>query len=204
EGLESVETQERIQGYFPGEEDQLEAPTGTVVMQARDGATLADPEVAAADDAIQADPRELDALAETETLHTHELPAGGMQQQMPEQYAAQRMPQEQIDANIAAVSPLSDDGATGTVTVTFDADGAMSVPQADKDAFTAVVDEHTGDDANIDVAYSGNVFQMSELSFVAELLGIAVAAVVLIITFGSFVAAGLPLLTGVIGVGIGI
>src|SRR5699024_9594257 len=68
----------------------------------------------------------------------------------------------------------------------------------------AVVDEHTGDDANIDVAYSGNVFQMSELSFVAELLGIAVAAVVLIITFGSFVAAGLPLLTGVIGVGIGI
>src|SRR5699024_2769880 len=47
-------------------------------------------------------------------------------------------------------------------------------------------------------------FQMSELSFVAELLGIAVAAVVLIITFGSFVAAGLPPLTGVIGVGIGI
>ena len=204
EGLESVETQERIQGYFPGEEDQLEAPTGTVVMQARDGATLADPEVAAEVDAFLADLRELDALTETETLVSPVLAAGGMQQQMTEQYAAQGMPQEQIDANIAAVSPLSDDGATGTVTVTFDADGAMSVPQADKDAFTAVVDEHTGDDANIDVAYSGNVFQMSELSFVAELLGIAVAAVVLIITFGSFVAAGLPLLTGVIGVGIGI
>ena len=204
EGLESVETQERIQGYFPGEEDQLEAPTGTVVMQARDGATLADPEVAAEVDAFLADLRELDALTETETLVSPVLAAGGMQQQMTEQYAAQGMPQEQIDANIAAVSPLSDDGATGTVTVTFDADGAMSVPQADKDAFTAVVDEHTGDDANIDVAYSGNVFQMSELSFVAELLGIAVAAVVLIISFGSFVAAGLPLLTGVIGVGIGI
>ena len=204
EGLESVETQERIQGYFPDEEDQLEAPTGTVVMQARDGATLADPEVAAEVDAFLADLRELDALTETETLVSPVLAAGGMQQQMTEQYAAQGMPQEQIDANIAAVSPLSDDGATGTVTVTFDADGAMSVPQADKDAFTAVVDEHTGDDANIDVAYSGNVFQMSELSFVAELLGIAVAAVVLIITFGSFVAAGLPLLTGVIGVGIGI
>ena len=204
EGLESVETQERIQGYFPGEEDQLEAPTGTVVMQARNGATLADPEVAAEVDAFLADLRELDALTETETLVSPVLAAGGMQQQMTEQYAAQGMPQEQIDANIAAVSPLSDDGATGTVTVTFDADGAMSVPQADKDAFTAVVDEHTGDDANIDVAYSGNVFQMSELSFVAELLGIAVAAVVLIITFGSFVAAGLPLLTGVIGVGIGI
>ena len=38
----------------------------------------------------------------------------------------------------------------------------------------------------------------------AEIIGIAIAAVVLLITFGSLVAAGLPLLTAIIGVGIGI
>ena len=38
----------------------------------------------------------------------------------------------------------------------------------------------------------------------AELIGIIVAAVVLLITFGSFVAAGMPLISAVIGVGIGI
>ena len=202
EGLESVETQERIQERFPGEGDALEAPTGTVVMQARDGAALTDPEVSAEVDAFLADLRGLDELADAEALVSPVLAAGGVAQQMNEQYAAQGMPQEQIDANIAAVSPLSEDAATGTVTVTFDADGAMDVTPEAKDAFTAVVDEH--DDNALDIAYSGNVFQMSELSFIAELLGIAVAAVVLIITFGSFVAAGLPLLTGVIGVGIGI
>ena len=35
----------------------------------------------------------------------------------------------------------------------------------------------------------------------SELVGIAIAAVVLVITFGSLVAAGLPLLTALIGVG---
>ena len=37
-----------------------------------------------------------------------------------------------------------------------------------------------------------------------EIIGIAIAAVVLVITFGSLIAAGLPLLTALIGVGIGI
>ena len=39
---------------------------------------------------------------------------------------------------------------------------------------------------------------------VGSCFGIAVAAVVLVITFGSLVAAGLPLLTAIIGVGIGL
>ena len=202
EGLESVETQERIQERFPGEGNALDAPTGTVVIQARDGAALTDPDVSAEVDAFVADLRGLDVLADTDALVSPVLAAGGVAQQMNEQYAGQGVPQEQIDANIAAVSPLSADKATGTVTVTFDAEGAMGVTGDAKDAFAAVVDDH--DDGALDISYAGNVFQTNELSFVSELVGIAVAAMVLIITFGSFVAAGLPLLTGVIGVGIGI
>ncbi|MFM9755289.1 MMPL family transporter, partial [Streptomyces turgidiscabies] len=37
-----------------------------------------------------------------------------------------------------------------------------------------------------------------------EIVGLALAAVVLVITLGSLVAAGLPLLTAIIGVGIGV
>jgi RND superfamily putative drug exporter len=36
----------------------------------------------------------------------------------------------------------------------------------------------------------------------SELVGLAIAAVVLIITFGSFIAAGMPLLNAIIGVGV--
>ncbi|MCA9849001.1 MAG: MMPL family transporter, partial [Dehalococcoidia bacterium] len=38
----------------------------------------------------------------------------------------------------------------------------------------------------------------------AEVVGLAVAAVVLVLTLGSLVAAGLPLLTALVGVGIGV
>lgn len=202
EGMESVETQERLQDRFAGQENQLEAPTGTVVMQAVDGKTLADPDVAADVDAFLADLRELDSLVDTETLVSPVMAAEGLKQQVTEQSSAQGMPAEQIEANIAAVSPLSEDASTGTVTITFDAETAMDVTAEDKNAFSDVVAEHSDDDLTI--AYSGNVFQMSEMSFQSELLGIAVAALVLIITFGSFIAAGLPLLTGVVGVGVGI
>ena len=202
EGMESVETQERLQDRFAGQENQLEAPTGTVVMQAVDGKTLADPDVAADVDAFLADLRELDSLVDTETLVSPIMAAEGLKQQVTEQSSAQGMPADQIEANIAAVSPLSEDASTGTVTITFDAETSMDVTDEDKNAFSDVVAEHSDDDLTI--AYSGNVFQMSEMSFQSELLGIAVAALVLIITFGSFIAAGLPLLTGVIGVGVGI
>ena len=202
EGMESVKTQERLQDRFAGQENQLEAPTGTVVMQAADGKTLADPDVAADVDAFLADLRELDSLVDTETLVSPVMAAEGLKQQVTEQSSAQGMPAEQIEANIAAVSPLSGDASIGMVTVTFDAETAMDVTAEDKNAFSDVVGEHSDDDLTI--AYSGNVFQMSEMSFQSELLGIAVAALVLIITFGSFIAAGLPLLTGVVGVGVGI
>ena len=39
---------------------------------------------------------------------------------------------------------------------------------------------------------------------IVEVVGIAVAALVLIITLGSLVAAGLPLLTAIVGVGAGL
>ncbi|MEE1755247.1 MMPL family transporter [Streptomyces sp. SP18CS02] len=59
---------------------------------------------------------------------------------------------------------------------------------------TGLVVEAGGDAVEIDQAMSGT----------GEKLGILVSAVVLLLTFGSLVAAGMPLLTAVIGVGIGI
>ncbi len=50
----------------------------------------------------------------------------------------------------------------------------------------------------------GDALQAVPHTGATEIIGIAVAAVVLVITFGSLVAAGLPLLTALIGVGIGV
>ncbi|MDN6495283.1 MAG: MMPL family transporter, partial [Corynebacterium casei] len=62
------------------------------------------------------------------------------------------------------------------------------------------------DEGDFTAKYSGNAFStMSEgLDMSAEVIGLIVAGIVLLITFGSMVAAGMPLISAVIGVGVGL
>ncbi len=60
-----------------------------------------------------------------------------------------------------------------------------------------------GRQAGFDVEFGGDAVQATPATNATEGLGVAVAALVLIITFGSLLAAGIPLLTALIGVGIG-
>ncbi|MEE1797805.1 MMPL family transporter [Streptomyces sp. JV176] len=57
-----------------------------------------------------------------------------------------------------------------------------------------------GEKAGLKVSLGGNAVEGESASKVAELIGVGVAAVVLVITFGSLIAAGLPLLTAILGV----
>ncbi|MGA6226915.1 MMPL family transporter, partial [Streptomyces umbrinus] len=57
-----------------------------------------------------------------------------------------------------------------------------------------------GEKAGLKVSLGGNAVKDKAASKVAELIGVGVAAIVLVITFGSMIAAGLPLLTALLGV----
>ncbi|MFI1049705.1 MMPL family transporter [Streptomyces griseoruber] len=57
-----------------------------------------------------------------------------------------------------------------------------------------------GEKAGLKVSLGGNAVKDKATSKAAELIGVGVAAVVLLITFGSLIAAGLPLLTAILGV----
>ncbi|MFI6694563.1 MMPL family transporter [Streptomyces sp. NPDC050433] len=80
-----------------------------------------------------------------------------------------------------------------------------AVPQAEittaaSDALREVVRQ--GAEAGLAVSLGGNAVLDEGESNAAELIGLLVAAFVLVITFGSLVAAGLPLLSAIVGVGI--
>ncbi|WP_297009171.1 MMPL family transporter [uncultured Corynebacterium sp.] len=218
-GLESVETMEEMGELFPGQGDETEAPSGTVVVRAPEGGSLTDAATKADLDKLITELRGENSLVqeqsgpdgtETPVILDPVTAAAGMEQQMTEaelpaleaQGLSEAEATASVEADLAAVSPLSADGRTGTISVLFHGDTAMDVDAADKESVTEVLDNASTD--NLEVSYNGNVFQMSEIGFTAELIGIAVAAIILIITFGSFVAAGLPLLTAIIGVGTGI
>lgn len=204
--MDSTVTQEEMMERFGTETDAMSEPVGNVIIQAPDGKSLEDPEVAGDVDKLLNELKDTDVLKDTDALVNPVMAAAGMQQQMTEQMAAQDIPQEQIDKNLQQLSPLSEDKRTGTVSITFDSDNVMDIPAEDLSKVTDVLNDYDGDASDLTVKYSGNAFNGAAegMDASAELIGIIVAAVVLLITFGSFVAAGMPLISAVIGVGIGI
>jgi len=60
-----------------------------------------------------------------------------------------------------------------------------------------------GEDAGLQVEFGGQVFQETSVPItITEVFGVVFAGVVLFITFGSLLAAGMPLLSALLGVGI--
>ncbi|WP_344196822.1 MMPL family transporter, partial [Aeromicrobium alkaliterrae] len=103
----------------------------------------------------------------------------------------------------ASATPLSEDGRIGTISFTFDKPSALEVTPAMQDEVVDLMD--TARDAGLTVEVSGTGMQvMEQHGASSELIGIALALVILALTFGSLVAAGMPIFTAAIGVGIGI
>ncbi|MFF3890642.1 MMPL family transporter [Streptomyces sp. NPDC001914] len=96
---------------------------------------------------------------------------------------------------------VSKDGSIAYASVTYEVSG-MELKDASKDALKAAAEDarHSG----LTVEVGGDALQATPETGSSEVIGIAIAAVVLVITFGSLIAAGLPLLTALIGVGIGV
>jgi RND superfamily putative drug exporter len=96
---------------------------------------------------------------------------------------------------------VSRDGRIALSTVQFSV-AAADVKAATLDDVTRAVAPAQA--AGVEVDYSGTVYPgwQTSASELPELIGLVIALVILLITFGSFVAAGLPILTALIGVGI--
>ncbi|MEV6379684.1 MMPL family transporter [Streptomyces sp. NPDC051773] len=97
---------------------------------------------------------------------------------------------------------VSRDGTIAYASVTYDVP-AMELKDSSREALEATA--HKAQDAGLTVEMGGDALQAEpETAVAGEIIGLAIAAVVLVITLGSLVAAGLPLLTAIIGVGIGV
>ncbi|MEU2182800.1 MMPL family transporter [Streptomyces thermolilacinus] len=100
-----------------------------------------------------------------------------------------------------AAQAVSRDGGTAYIHVTYKANG-MELTDATRDALTETGEEAR--DGGLTVEIGGDALQAMPETGTGEVIGVVVAGIVLVITFGSLVAAGLPLLTAIIGVGIGV
>ncbi|WP_460096334.1 MMPL family transporter [Streptomyces drozdowiczii] len=104
----------------------------------------------------------------------------------------------------ASSTSLSKDGKTGYITVRFDVN-----PTSLDDSYLDRVDTAVKPlrSAGVQVEYGGPLGELARpetKDFTSEAIGFAVAVVVLLIGFGSVIAAGMPLVTALIAVVVGV
>ncbi|WP_069773107.1 MMPL family transporter [Streptomyces sp. LUP30] len=108
--------------------------------------------------------------------------------------------QNPLSQSPTKIGPVSSDGKTGYITIRFD-----EQPNTLGDAYLNGVDQAVQPlrAAGADVEYGGSLGELARPKandFISEGIGFAVAIVVLLVGFGSVIAAGLPLVTALIGV----
>ncbi|AJF65646.1 MMPL family transporter [Streptomyces vietnamensis] len=96
---------------------------------------------------------------------------------------------------------VSQNGSTAYVSVSYKVNG-MELTDETREALKDA--GHDAQGKGLTVEIGGDALQTMPEQGASEAIGIVLASIVLVITFGSLVAAGLPLLTAVIGVGIGV
>ena len=116
-----------------------------------------------------------------------------------------------LDEVLAATSPydemvngmINDDETAAIVRVQFDGE-STDVSDATTDALRTTVDELSGQlPDGAQTSLGGDLFAISIPGVtLTEAVGLLIALLVLVVTFRSFVVAGLPLLTAILGVGI--
>ncbi|MFI7501771.1 MMPL family transporter [Streptomyces sp. NPDC049687] len=94
---------------------------------------------------------------------------------------------------------VSEDGRTAVAEVTFTTKEADDVPTGTLDAVKAA--GSAAERAGLRTIYGGEPYETSHPPVgPSELIGLGVALVILVVTFGSLLAAGLPLITAVLGI----
>ncbi|AZG46407.1 MMPL family transporter [Gordonia insulae] len=98
-----------------------------------------------------------------------------------------------------ASAVLGDDGKVGLIQIRQDIP-MQDLTGAEMDQFKELLSEYRGD--GLEVEGTGSLMQVFEQGGVSELLGFAVAFVIMIVAFGALIAAFIPIVTGILGVGI--
>ncbi|MFI0988833.1 MMPL family transporter [Streptomyces exfoliatus] len=100
-----------------------------------------------------------------------------------------------------ATQAVSQNGSTAYVSVAYKVN-AMELTDETREALTQAGQNAQGKGLTVEVG--GDALQTMPATGAGEIVGVIIAGIVLVMTFGSLVAAGLPLLTAIIGVGIGV
>ncbi|MEN5074623.1 MMPL family transporter [Isoptericola cucumis] len=181
------------------EAGQAQLDDARAQAEAAGQAELAAPQLDAQQEQLDAGLAELDAQQDTLDEKTAELADGAAE--LDEQATQLEQGRELLDL-ASGITLVSDDGSTAVATVMF-TDDLMAVDMETKDAVIGAITDGVADVGGVSVDFGSDIAQETpSVVGPGEVVGLVVAAVVLVVMLGTFVGAGLPLLTALVGVGV--
>ncbi len=198
-GIPSERAADLQSELFPDSVDAFDQASVTVVVAAPEGHTLSEPRHRQAVDSLLAELATVPQLPDDLQLANPVDAAQGVRAQVVDAAVAGGSPRAAAELDADAVSPLSADGRVGLVTWSFDVDTPMDVEPATQDAVKVALADARASGLIAEANGSG-MEELAPPGGASELIGVGIALVVLLLTFGSLVAAGLPVATALFGV----
>ncbi|OFP22621.1 multidrug RND transporter [Corynebacterium sp. HMSC066C02] len=203
-GTPAIDATRRAVELFPENGNPANAPSVNLVFKAPEGQKLSDPQnKEAVEDVVRHIAEGLDIPEGSQQRWGNPLDVSpALQQQVIEQFTSMGLPEETARADADNLAMVNADETIAYTTFDFDAESPYSVDPADKDVVHEAMD--IGRAAGLEVEAGGAGFgDEIQVNSISEVIGLAVAFIVLIITFGSLASAGMPLISAVVGVGLG-
>ena len=201
-GTPAIEATYRTVELFPEGGNPANAASVNLVFKAPDGEKLSDPENSEAIDEVITYLEDNLAMGDTMRFGNPIEFSPEFEQGIVDQFTEMGLPEEAAREDADNLSMVNEDETIAYTTFNFDAESPYSVEQSDKDIVTDAM--NIGRDLGLQVEAGGAGFgDEIAVNTTSELIGIGVAFLVLIFTFGSLVSAGMPLISAVVGVGLG-
>nr|WP_253287186.1 MMPL family transporter [Corynebacterium aurimucosum] len=203
-GTPAIDATRRAVELFPENGNPANAPSVNLVFKAPEGQKLSDPQnKEAVEDVVHHIAEGLDIPEGSQQRWGNPLEVSpALQQQVIEQFTSMGLPEETARADADNLAMVNADETIAYTTFDFDAESPYSVDPADKDVVHEAMD--IGRAVGLEVEAGGAGFgDEIQVNSISEIIGLAVAFIVLIITFGSLASAGMPLISAVVGVGLG-
>ena len=174
-GTDSGTATDQVQEYFPQVMKEQELASTSILV--------------AADDGLRNHTEQIDKLAED---------LRGLPDVIAPQTVVNPVAAAAVDPAIAP-QVLGDEGRVGLIQVRQDIKVA-DLTKENKDQLVKILDENRGN--GLQVEATGSLMQVMDAGDSAELIGFAIAFVVMIVAFGALIAAFIPLVTAIVGVAI--
>ncbi|WP_181312994.1 MMPL family transporter [Nocardioides campestrisoli] len=203
-GIPSEKASDLQQELFPNAEDPFAEATVNIVAVAPEGTTLEDPENVKAIEQLLAGIPELPQTPPVKEMQLVDpaTAAAGQEKMVLDAAKESGMPLDVARENAKVLSPLSEDKTTGIVSFEWDVESPTEVKGTTIDELEELLaDVEDSSGMRLEINGSGTSV-ITELGLTSEAIGVAVALVVLLITFGSLVAAGMPILIALVAVGL--